>query len=231
MITTRGLTRTYIDGDGTQVRVLDGVDLDVASGEFVSIVGASGSGKSTLLHVLGGLDSAFEGEATVGGTRLKGLDDTALAHFRNGTVGFVFQSFHLIPNLRARDNVLLPAFFSRGRAPDANDEKRAEEVLERVGLRGKGHRMPTQLSGGERQRVAIGRALFGRPKVLLCDEPTGNLDAATGGEIIELFRSLHADGLTLLAVTHEARVSQAAQRVLRMRAGKLQPATAAEVGT
>ncbi len=230
MITTRGLCRTYIDGDGTKVRVLDGVDLDVAEGEFVSIVGASGSGKSTLLHVLGGLDSAFEGEATVGGTRLEGLDDAGLARFRNAQVGFVFQSFHLIPNLRARDNVMLPVFFG-GRSPDADDEKRADEVLERVGLHGKGHRMPTQLSGGERQRVAIGRALFARPRVLLCDEPTGNLDAATGGEIIALFKSLHADGLTLLAVTHEARVSEAAQRVLRMRAGKLQPAAAGEVGT
>jgi putative ABC transport system ATP-binding protein len=225
VISARGLCRSYVDGDGARVRVLDGLDLDVARGEFLAVVGPSGSGKSTLLHVLGGLDRAFTGEATVEGVALEGLGDRALARFRHAQVGFVFQSFHLISNLSARDNVMLPAFFGGG-TPGAAERARADEVLARVGLGPKAHRLPTQLSGGERQRVAIARALFGRPKVLLCDEPTGNLDGATGGEIITLFRSLNEEGLTLLAVTHEARVSSAAGRVLHLRDGKLHPAGA-----
>ncbi len=220
MISARGLSRTYLDGDGTKVRVLERLDLDVAAGEFVAIVGSSGSGKSTLLHILGGLDGDFEGEASVAGVALKGLGDRALSRFRSQVVGFVFQSFHLIPNLSARANVMLPAYFG-GQTPSAQDHQRADEALSRVGLSGKAERLPTRLSGGERQRVAIARALFGGPKLLLCDEPTGNLDEVSGGEIIDLFRSLHADGLTLLAVTHEARVSGAAQRVLRLSGGVL----------
>ena len=222
MIAARGLTRTYVDGDGTPVRVLSALDLDVAEGEFVAVVGSSGSGKSTLLHVLGGLDGDFEGEATVAGVKLRGLADKALSAFRNKEVGFVFQSFHLIPNLPARENVMLPSFFG-GSTPTAEDQRRADEALGRVGLAGKEARLPTRLSGGERQRVAIARALFNRPRVLLCDEPTGNLDEVSGGEIIDLFRSLHKEGMTLLAVTHEARVSRAAQRVLRLSGGVLQP--------
>lgn len=220
MIAARGLKKWYVDGDGSRVRVLEGVDLEIRGGDFVAVVGASGSGKSTLLHVLGGLDVHYEGHVEVAGTTLRGLGDRALARFRNEKVGFVFQSFHLIPNLSARDNVMLPAFFG-GAVPDDAHRRRAEEVLERVGLGAKKDRPPTRLSGGERQRVAIGRALFARPGVLLCDEPTGNLDAATGGEIIALFQSLNADGLTILAVTHERRVSAAASRVLRLREGLL----------
>jgi len=179
--------------------VLDGADLDVKAGELVAVMGRSGSGKSTLLHILGGLDSSFDGEVTVAGVRLTGLDDAALARFRNTSIGLVFQSFHLISGLDAQSNVALPAFFgARGDAKAA---------LERVGLGAKAHRQPSQLSGGERQRVAIARALFSKPKVLFCDEPTGNLDAATGADIIALFKSLNAEGLTVLAVTHEERVS------------------------
>ncbi len=221
MITAKGLVKSYADG-ARQVRVLDGLDLEVAPGEFVAIVGPSGSGKSTLLHVLGGLDVAYQGEITVAGTRLTGLADPPLARFRNEKVGFVFQSFHLIANSPAIENVLLPAHFAREAAVSHEAQRaRAEEVLERVGLQAKKDRVPSQLSGGERQRVAIARALFGRPKVLFCDEPTGNLDAVTGQEIIRLFRELHAEGLTVLAVTHEERISAAAQRVLRLKEGKL----------
>jgi putative ABC transport system ATP-binding protein len=224
VITARALEKSFIDGDGTALRVLQGMDLDVAAGEFVAVIGPSGSGKSTLLHILGGLDVHYQGDVSVGGTSLRALGERALARFRNAQVGFVFQSFHLIPNLSALENVLLPAFFG-GAAPGAAERRRAEEVLERVGLAAKKNREPVRLSGGERQRVAIARAIFNRPRLLLCDEPTGNLDAATGAEIISLFSSLNAEGLTVLAVTHEERVSAAARRVLRLREGKLIPAT------
>jgi len=214
MISARGITRAFSDGEGGSLRVLDGVDLEVQAGEFVAVMGRSGSGKSTLLHILGGLDSEYGGEVTVAGTALRGLDDRALARFRSSTVAFVFQSFHLVPGLNALDNVALPSFFGA----EGGD---ARAALERVGLSAKAGRQPAQLSGGERQRVAIARALFSRPKVLFCDEPTGNLDAATGAEIISLFKSLNAEGLTVLAVTHEERVSDAAGRVLKLDGGKL----------
>ncbi|MCP3058082.1 ABC transporter ATP-binding protein [Myxococcus sp. K38C18041901] len=218
MIQARDVTKEYIDGDGTRVRVLDGMSLDVDDGDFVAVVGPSGSGKSTLLHLLGGLDIDYRGEVKVGGVTLSGLKDAALARFRNTHVGFVFQSFHLIPNLSALENVLLPSYFGP-RTPEA--VKRAEALLERVGLGAKKDRAPVRLSGGERQRVAIARALYGGPKLLLCDEPTGNLDSATGDGVIQLFRELHKEGLTVLAVTHEDRMSAAARRVLRLKEGKL----------
>jgi putative ABC transport system ATP-binding protein len=220
VISARGIKKSYQDGDGRDVVVLDGLDLDVAQGELVAVVGPSGSGKSTLLHILGGLDVHYAGEVEVAGARLSGLRDRELARFRNTQVGFVFQSFHLVPNLEAIENVLLPAFFA-ARPVRAAELKRAEEVLDRVGLSAKRRRLPAHLSGGERQRVAIARALFASPKVLFCDEPTGNLDAATGQEIIELFKGLNRDGLTLLVVTHEERMSQVAQRVLRLQDKRL----------
>jgi len=220
MISAHSVRKTYPDGQGGEARVLDRVDLEVKAGEFVAILGRSGSGKSTLLHILGGLDSDYQGEVQLGGTLLSGLSDRQLAKFRNRQVGFVFQAFHLLPNLRAIDNVLLPAFFSS--RPDAEaDRQRAQLVLARVGLLAKSERLPSQLSGGERQRVAIARALLHGPKVLLCDEPTGNLDERTGAEVIALFRELHREGLTLLAVTHEERISAVAQRVLKLEGGTL----------
>lgn len=218
VISTAALTRSYDDGARGQVRVLDGVTLEVAAGEFLAVVGRSGSGKSTLLHVLGGLDSGFSGEVSVAGTRLAGLTDRALAKFRNESVGFVFQSFHLIQGLSALENVALPAAFA---AVEGGDEARAKEALARVGLGEKTARLPSQLSGGERQRVAIARSLFNRPKVLLCDEPTGNLDVQTADEVIALFKSLNADGLTIIAVTHEDRLRSAARRVLTLNDGRL----------
>jgi putative ABC transport system ATP-binding protein len=218
VIRARNIVKQYRDGDGTEVRVLDGLSLDVADGDFVAVVGPSGSGKSTLLHLLGGLDVHYQGEVEVAGVRLAGLKDKALAHFRNQHVGFVFQSFHLIPNLSAVENVLMPSHFGPAN-PDAR--KRAEALLDRVGLLAKRDRSPVRLSGGERQRVAIARALFTGPRLLLCDEPTGNLDAATGAGVISLFQELHREGLTLLAVTHEDRMSSAARRVLRLKEGRL----------
>ena len=218
MISTEALTRGYDDGARGLVRVLDAVELEVAPGEFLAVVGRSGSGKSTLLHVLGGLDSGFTGSVTVAGTKLAGLTDQALAKFRNESVGFVFQSFHLIQGLSALENVALPAAFAQ---VEGAHEQRAKEALTRVGLGEKTARLPSQLSGGERQRVAIARALFNRPKVLLCDEPTGNLDVQTADEVIALFKSLNKDGLTLVAVTHEERLRSAATRVLTLTEGRL----------
>jgi putative ABC transport system ATP-binding protein len=218
VIRARDIVKQYRDGDGTEVRVLDGLSLDVADGDFVAVVGPSGSGKSTLLHLLGGLDVHYQGDVEVAGVKLSGLKDKELAHFRNQHVGFVFQSFHLIPNLSAVENVLMPSHFGPAN-PDAR--KRAESLLDRVGLLAKKDRSPVRLSGGERQRVAIARALFTGPRVLLCDEPTGNLDAATGAGVISLFQELHREGLTLLAVTHEERMSSAANRVLRLKEGRL----------
>ena len=218
MIRARNIVKQYVDGDGTLVRVLDGLDLDVEGGDFVAVVGPSGSGKSTLLHLLGGLDVHYQGEVEVAGVKLSGLPEKALARFRNANVGFVFQSFHLIPNLSALENVLLPSHFG---VITVEARKRAEALLERVGLLAKKDRAPVRLSGGERQRVAIARALFTGPRLLLCDEPTGNLDAATGAGVISLFQELHREGLTVLAVTHEERMSSAARRVLRLKEGRL----------
>jgi putative ABC transport system ATP-binding protein len=229
VIRARDIVKEYLDGDGTRVRVLDGLSLEVEQGDFVAVVGPSGSGKSTLLHLLGGLDVHYTGEVEVGGVKLRGLRDHELARFRNSHVGFVFQSFHLIPNLSAVENVLLPSHFGEA---SREARKRAEAMLDRVGLLSKKDRAPVRLSGGERQRVAIARALFTGPKLLLCDEPTGNLDATTGAGVIQLFHELHREGLTVLAVTHEERMSSAARRVLRLKEGRLieEPAVSATPG-
>jgi putative ABC transport system ATP-binding protein len=221
MISIRGLRKSHTS-EGHAVEVLAGLDLEVAEGQFLAIIGASGSGKSTLLHILGGLDVQYSGEVSVAGASLKAMSDEALSHFRNQSVGFVFQSFHLVPNLTALDNVRMPSFF-HPKGLKAGSHARAEELLERVGLSSKRKALPSQLSGGERQRVAIARALLLSPKLLLCDEPTGNLDAQTGEEVISLFRALNKEGLTLLTVTHEERVSGAASSVLRLREGRLWP--------
>ena len=219
-IRLRGIEKRYPPreaGLAPQV-LLQGLDLEVRRGEFVAIEGQSGSGKSTLLHVLGGLDRDFAGEAEVLGCDLRAVSDHELAALRHTQIGFVFQSFNLLPSLSAVENVLLPDFFGDG-VPDA--QRRAREALQRVGLAEKGRARPAALSGGERQRVAIARALLARPPLLLADEPTGNLDARTGEGVIALFRELHLEGMTLLIVTHEARVSHAASRVLVLREGRL----------
>ncbi len=199
--------------------VLRDVSLAVESGELLSLVGRSGSGKSTLLHVMGGLDRRYSGKATVLGHDLHALDDRGLARFRNREVGFVFQAFNLLDHVSARENVKLPAYFTDGDTTDADE--RAVAALGRVGIAEKAESPPSALSGGQKQRVAIARALFAEPKLLLCDEPTGNLDSDTGQQIIELFKTLNAGGLTLVIVTHEERVSSVASRVLRLEDGKL----------
>jgi putative ABC transport system ATP-binding protein len=213
------VSHAYLDGGAAGAPVLDRLDLDVPAGDFVAITGRSGSGKSTLLHVLGGLDAGFSGELTVAGQRLDGAREPARSRFRGQRVGFVFQAFHLIPGLSALENAALPAAFSPGPVPDA--PARALASLQRLGLGEKAHRRLDQLSGGERQRVALARALFFRPPLLLCDEPTGNLDAGTAEEVVGYLGELHREGVTLVVVTHEERLRRAAARVLVLARGRL----------
>ncbi|HUJ27292.1 MAG TPA: ABC transporter ATP-binding protein [Myxococcales bacterium] len=229
-IALRGIEKKYPPREPglAPQQLLTGLDMEVKRGEFVAVEGQSGSGKSTLLHLLGGLDRDFEGEAHVLGCDLRSVSDRELAALRHTQIGFVFQSFNLLPSLSALENVLLPDFFGDG-IPDAG--RRAREALGRVGLADKSGARPAVLSGGERQRVAIARALLARPPLLLADEPTGNLDNTTGQEIIELFRELHEEGMTLLIVTHEARISHAASRVLVLRDGKLSANGSAQMET
>jgi putative ABC transport system ATP-binding protein len=219
-VSLRGVTKRYPPREPGLLpqELLSAVELEVQRGEFLAVEGQSGSGKSTLLHILGGLDRDYQGEARVFGRDLRGLHDSELAALRHLQIGFIFQAFNLLPGLTALENALLPDFFGEG-IPDATN--RAKEALARVGLADKSNARPAALSGGERQRIAIARALLARPPLLLADEPTGNLDAQTGEGVIELFRELHKDGMTLLIVTHETRVSRAATRVLLLRDGKL----------
>jgi ABC-type lipoprotein export system ATPase subunit len=204
--------------------VLRGIDLDVAEGEFLAVVGPSGSGKTTLLHAIGGLDSDYTGKVEVDGKDLHQLDDKGLSDYRNRFVGFVFQSFYLLPHLTCIENVTLPALFSRGDGvtDDATTKARGLAVLKQVGLEDRADSKPTTLSGGQRQRIAIARALFHEPRLMLCDEPTGNLDSKTGAQIVELFRELNRDrGITVLIVTHDPRISRATDRTIRVEDGQL----------
>ena len=218
-ISLQGINKFYGTGQARQ-QVLFDVHLDVEPGQLVSIVGTSGSGKSTLLNIIGGLDRDYDGKAIIRGKNYANLSDTQLAKLRNHTIGFVFQAFNLLDHLAVWENVALPAYFDR--RPQKDLKARAEEVLDKVGLSNKVDARPTNLSGGQKQRVAIARALFNKPTILLCDEPTGNLDSKTGQQIIELFKGLNRnDGITLLLVTHELRVSEVAHRVLRIEDGRI----------
>ena len=209
------------------MEILKGIDLEIAAGDFVSLVGRSGCGKSTLLNIVGGLDSGYEGRVSVEGRDLSSLGDGDLARYRRNSVGFVFQAYHLLDHLSCAENVALAARFGGGTASGATDERgRATEVLDLVGLPGSTDWRPTRLSGGERQRVAIARALFNRPKLLLLDEPTGNLDTATGDEVLDLLSTLHTDfGLTILAATHDGAIEAAGRRLLQMSDGVLTEST------
>jgi putative ABC transport system ATP-binding protein len=201
--------------------VLRGVSLTLAEGEMVALLGRSGSGKSTLLHLIGGLDRGYAGTLQVCGQDLRALSDHGLSRLRNEAIGFVFQSFHLIDAASCQENVLLPNAFSHAPLSRAAALRRADEVLDQVGLLDRRADLPANLSGGQKQRVAIARALFFRPRLLLCDEPTGNLDSHTGAQIIALFRDLHRQGQTLLLITHEERISAAASRVLHLEDGRV----------
>jgi putative ABC transport system ATP-binding protein len=218
VIQTRQLRKTYRLGDET-VHALDGVDLDVERGDYVAVMGPSGSGKSTLLNVLGCLDTPTSGHYRLGEDEVASLDDDALSALRGRHIGFVFQSFHLLPRLSALENVMLPARFAGG--ADEATRQRARALLTRLGLGDRlGHR-PNQLSGGQRQRVAIARALINQPRVILADEPTGNLDSRTSAEIMQLFAELNAEGQTIVMVTHEDDIAARARRVVVMRDGQI----------
>ncbi|MQT12715.1 ABC transporter ATP-binding protein [Segnochrobactrum spirostomi] len=216
--------RLALGRGASAVNVLNGVDLAIAPGESLGITGTSGSGKSTLLMVMGGLERADSGTVTVAGTSLGGLSEDALARFRRRRVGIVFQSFHLIPTMTALENVAVPLELAGLRRPFA----RAEHELAAVGLGHRLHHRPQELSGGEQQRVAIARALAPEPSLLIADEPTGNLDEATGAAIVDLMFRAHAErGTTLVVVTHDAGLAQACGRTARMRAGVIEASPAA----
>ncbi|MBK7396568.1 MAG: ABC transporter ATP-binding protein [Myxococcales bacterium] len=219
VVECRAVSRVFTDGAERRV-VLDDVSLTVQAGEMLTIVGASGSGKSTLLAALGGLDRDYTGEVRLFGRDLAKEPDPALSRFRGRSVGFVFQSFHLLPHLTAIENVLVPALFG-----DAIDdaERHAAEALARVGLGGREHDRTEALSGGQRQRVAIARALLAKPPLLLCDEPTGNLDSETAASILALFLELHRAGdTTFVIATHDEHIAEAASRAVVLREGRLQ---------
>lgn len=223
MIRLRGVRKRYIT-DKVINEVLKGVDLDIDNGEFVAIVGRSGSGKTTMLNIVGALDSDYDGSVAVDGKELRTLDDVQISTYRNQNIGFIFQSFYLLEHMTCVENVALPAVFARG--ADALDHvaalARAREVMNEVELADKYDALPNTLSGGQKQRVAIARALFSRPKLMICDEPTGNLDTSTAHAILELFRKLNEEhGITLVIVTHDDMISKACKRVVHIADGRL----------
>jgi ABC-type lipoprotein export system ATPase subunit len=217
VVTARGLVKTFGEGRGAR-RILDGAELDVEAGEVVAVLGRSGSGKSTLLHVLGGLDRPESGVVEVAGLRLTGASERRLSALRRRHIGFVFQFFHLLPELTGEANVLL-AGRVRGADPDA--VARGRKLVDRLGLREVADSLPHQLSGGEQQRFAIARALVNDPALLLADEPTGNLDVESGGGVLALLRGLADEGRAVVLVTHEATAAAIADRVLRLEGGRL----------
>jgi putative ABC transport system ATP-binding protein len=225
-IELRRLTRRLPSGE-RELTILDTVDLAIAPGEFVAVLGPSGSGKSTLLALMAGLDRPTSGEVLIDGTPIQGMSEDELALVRRKKIGFVFQSFQLLGNLTARENILLPMELQG--SPDA--VSRAGELLAAVGLSDRGHHYPTQLSGGEQQRVALARAFAARPPILLADEPTGNLDGATGRKILEILTELRGhDGTTLVLVTHDPAVAALAERQIHLRDGRVESDTGRGAG-
>ena len=213
-----GVRKTYRVGE-QEIHALAGIDLRIEEGEFVAIIGPSGSGKSTLMHLLGCLDTPTEGRMSVCGTDLSRASADELARMRNREIGFVFQSFNLLPRLDVVSNIELPLTYSG--IPARERRKRATEAARRVGLGDRLANRPTQLSGGQCQRVAIARALVNNPRIVFGDEPTGNLDSATGRNILEIFKELHASGKTIILVTHDSSIASQAGRVIELRDGRI----------
>jgi putative ABC transport system ATP-binding protein len=218
VIKTEGLAKVYEMG-AEQVHALCGVDLEIRKGEYVAIMGPSGSGKSTLMNLIGCLDSPSSGKYWLAGRLVSELDDDELAYIRNKEIGFVFQTFNLLPRATALHNVELPLIYN-GTPAEERIEK-AKKALERVDLTSRMSHKPNELSGGQRQRVAIARALVNSPSIVLADEPTGNLDSKTGEEIMTLFKNLHSQGNTIILVTHEHDIAQNAHRIIFIRDGKI----------
>ncbi len=218
IISTHNLIKDY-DLGKVKVRALNGVDLSVNAGEFVSIMGPSGSGKSTLMHIIGCLDRPSEGDYFLDGIRVSEMGRSELAAIRNRKIGFVFQSFNLLPHLNILKNVELPLMYA-GMSPRKRTEK-AKTILDSVGLSDRLRHKPTELSGGQRQRVAIARAIVNDPAILLADEPTGNLDSQAGGDILEIFGKLHQSGNTVIIVTHDLAVAKRSDRIIRIMDGRM----------
>ena len=220
VLEAQALSKTYVGGDGGEIVVLDAVDLQIARGEMVAIIGASGAGKSTLLHLLGALDRPTSGRILIGGRPLDGMEDDAVSALRNRTVGFVFQFHHLLREFTALENVMMPLRIAG--ADEAEARRRASALLERVGLGGRVHHRPSALSGGEQQRTAVARALAADPAVLLADEPSGNLDHHNSERLHELFTELaHELELGMVVVTHNRSLAARADRVLQLEDGRL----------
>jgi putative ABC transport system ATP-binding protein len=218
IISLRGIGRTY-DMGAVAVEALRSVDLDVDPGEFLAILGPSGSGKSTLMHILGCLDRPSAGTYTLAGVRVEDLDDDGLARVRSRTIGFVFQSYNLLPRTSALDNVVAPLLYQGAGRRERSERARA--ALERLGLGDRAGHEPSELSGGQQQRVAVARAIVSDPALILADEPTGNLDQASGRDVLEVFRDLNRAGRTIVLITHDAEVAEAASRRVHIRDGRL----------
>ena len=219
MIQLRNIRKAYKTGY-TQLDVLKGIDLDIEAGAFASIMGSSGSGKSTLLNIIGILDEYDEGDYLLDGKMIKGLSQTEAAHYRNRFIGFVFQSFNLLPFKTAQENVALPLYYQQMDRRKRQDL--ALEYLNLVGLADWAEHLPNQLSGGQQQRVAIARALITKPKVILADEPTGALDSKTSFEVMELFKKVNREGMTVIIVTHENDIAAMTRRIIRLRDGVIE---------
>ncbi|MEK6935019.1 MAG: ABC transporter ATP-binding protein [Nanoarchaeota archaeon] len=208
--------------DEVIVRALNGLSLDIKKGEFVAIIGPSGSGKSTAMNLIGSLDTPTEGTVLLEGANISDASESELAQLRSRKIGFIFQTFNLIPSISALENVILPMTFHAQGLSRSDRIEKAQNLLEQVGLGERLHNLPSQLSGGERQRVAIARALINNPEIILADEPTGNLDSKTGQEIIQILKKLHSQGKTIILITHDLQIAKQAQRIIKIKDGVIE---------